>query len=158
MIVGTLTGCFSGAGQRHGWATRPGRGAVLVHSNGKFSRRGITVLAAAKILIVLAKITFDDENGDVIRKANLAAEIGCDVKDIVHEFFGGPRRAAPHYLRKTLDAEFFAKAVLCFRDAIRIENQHVTGTQVCRGHFTKFLWKYSYGWAGRIHACDCACL
>jgi hypothetical protein len=48
------------------------------------------VLAAAKILIVLAKITFDDENGDVIRKANLAAEIGCAVKDIVHEFFGGP--------------------------------------------------------------------
>src|SRR5229473_184796 len=86
------------------------------------------------------EIAFDNEYGDIIVEV-IAAKICRSVIDIDHEVLGGKRRTAAHCRGKALQAEFFAKPVLCFGDAICIENQNIAGHEIFRGQVTNLFWR-----------------
>src|SRR6266852_9121083 len=87
------------------------------------------------------EVAFDHDNSDVIVETNVAAEICRAVKDIDRELFRGECRTTLHYRGKALDAEFLAKPVLCFRDAICVENHDVAGGKVSRGQLADLFWR-----------------
>src|SRR6266850_1132919 len=76
------------------------------------------------------EVAFDHDNSDIIMETYVAAEVCRAVKDIDREPFCREGRTISHDRGKALQAEFFAKPVLCLSDSIGVENQHVAAGKV----------------------------
>src|SRR5437868_4809307 len=91
-------------------------------------------LVRAKVSLRMKKfrrleVAFHNQNGDIVREAKSLVEFDRRVKNFIHNPLGRQRGTTSYYRRETLNAEFFSYLILCFREAIGVEDRNVTDTK-----------------------------